>query len=208
MSSKFDRYCLTVTPPPSGCQRCRNFVPNYWDETHCSHKEHFGKIEHEFVARGLQRLGSGGSRAGYLSKNKLWVYKVPHNRYGYEDNIYEYRSWRDRALLRARVQTWVTSTQSYIERPESIGHRIARCRLHPSGVLVMENMRNARGWGHGKDGRIKMDPSLDREPGVDEALDHIDGGQGGLNRNGVYQLYDYTHNTEIDDPALSDMMAL
>ncbi len=187
----------SMVPKPQGCAGCLKVVPGSLDEysyaVSCSHKDHFDAIAKSFLARGLHEVESGSFRRCFHSKNGQWVYKVPGNSIGYVDNYFEACAWKERANLR----------RSYMAG-QSIGHRIARCRLHPSGVLVMERVSRP---GRHFDGAVRLDSTLRGDPAW-PAIEGIDSCQGGLDRQGIFRLYDYTHWVHIVDPIPASMMAL
>lgn len=116
------------------------------------------RIMTQFHDRGLTYLGSGSNRAVYVSPSGRYVYKVPINAWGVDANIREHQLFRHKTL----------------NHPTITPDRAARCRLAPSGVLVMELVRT--------DHRFKSPPSW--------AM-NVDGGQVGLNREDKWVAYDY-----------------
>jgi len=209
----FDRMSIHRNiPRPAGCKECDTFLPDYWEGVECcQHRKYFESLYEEMRRRGLQYLGYGASRQTFKSLNGQWVFKVPRNRNGYGDNHFEYRAWKDREHLMGYdvKRVGVPGAIVYQRTPVHIGHRVTRCRLAPSGILVMERIEGAGEYGKGTEGMLKMEPTMAQlEPLVVGAMGNIDGVQGGMGRSGRFQLYDFTHNTEIDDPLLSGIMAL
>lgn len=183
-------------PQPRGCMACYTREDtSYWRR--CQHTEHLIAIREEFTRRGYRWMGSGGSRETFTpSKASPYVYKVPLNQDGFYDNYYETLASMERDRLYATGP-----------RDCKVGHRVARCSLHASGVLVMEKLSDARTWGyrHIHDA-IKEDPTLENDE-AEACLWNMDGGQGGFDRNGKFKLYDFTHGTRIDN-TVSNMEAL
>lgn len=112
-------------------------------------------------------LNDGCSRIVYLSKSGRFVYKVPRSKRGLEDNDFEAQAWKHRDEAKTKCGNLV-------------GDFLARCRMAPSGVLVMEY----------------LDEDFAKMPkrGSPERpwfLNSIDDDQGGMSRDGRYLLFDY-----------------
>ncbi len=180
---------LHPVPPPLGCAECKIDRAGRWSWP-CGHSKHFRDIRWELERRGNRFLGAGSYRATYESKNKRWVYKVPLEASGYQDNYFESLAWKERKNLYSG-SVW-------------IGERVARCRMLPNGVLVMERMKHAGSHGYES---WQADQTL-QGTAMNEALGQIDGCQGGIARDGSFRLYDYTHWIHIKDPVTPGMWAL
>jgi hypothetical protein len=117
-------------------------------------------LHKKFRDRDFHYLACGSGRAVYVSPSGRFVYKVPLNTFGYDANLREHQIFRHKDL----------------KHPVLTPERAARCRLAPSGVLVMEMVRT--GW---------------REPPkpLPAWRWEIDQGQIGLNRAGNWVAYDY-----------------
>jgi hypothetical protein len=187
---------------PPGCPDCKRYSPGA--RYGCDHYNYWQMLKAALDAKGLKRIGSGGFRATWLSKDGKWVYKVPYCSSGYDDNIIEYRSWQDRAYLMG--VRWQAEGEEWKRVHTPIGHRICRCKLAPSGILVMEYVRGS--GRHDEFEIVQDDRSMEDEREVMHALMNMDDAQGGVCRDGRFRVYDYSGQTEILDPGLSNMMAL
>lgn len=189
---------LEYVPTPLGCTACfTREDTSYWRR--CQHTEHLNRVREEFHRRNYRWLGVGAFRETFTpSKASPYVYKVPLNQDGFYDNYYEALASMERDRL--------YSTYNY-RGIQKIGHRVARCSLHASGVLVMEKLRDPATYGNGLiDRAVTNDPSLDNDLAANCLWD-MDGGQGGFDRNGKFKLYDFTHGTKIDN-TVSNIEAL
>jgi hypothetical protein len=128
------------------------------------------QIRDDFENRKLRFIGMGGRRATYLSPSGKFVYKVPINLMGVRDNKREHELYR----TKEEATYW----------PHE---RLARCRLAPSGVLVMEvvspTTRNNQGCNYVNKTEDRPDDWISKR--------WVDGQQYGKNRAGNWVAYDY-----------------
>lgn len=120
----------------------------------------YQQIQRQFIDRGLTLVGHGSGRTVYLSQSGRFVYKVPVGNHGLIANQREHEIYR---------------------HPEKAPHflpreRVARCRLAPSGVLVMELVRT-RPWNDFL--------------AIPEWAAYVDNYQVGTNRENRIVAYDY-----------------
>lgn len=119
--------------------------------------------------RDWKLLGAGCFRQTYLSPSGKFVYKVPVDQFGFLSNRREHDLYRDPSR----------DTASGLGRD-----KLARCRLSPSGVLVMELVKPSVAC-HKRYGS----PSIEEEPPV--WSDAIDSAQVGKARDGEWKVFDY-----------------
>jgi hypothetical protein len=118
---------------------------------------------------GLKRLGRGCFRQTYLSPSGKFVYKVPIDQYGLRCNRREHELFRKRGR----------GTASGVGRD-----KLARCRLAPSGVLVMELVTPSIYCF-----KRQQSPTIEEDP---PRWSHgIDTGQVGKARDGQWKAFDY-----------------
>jgi hypothetical protein len=123
----------------------------------------FQQIQRQFIDRGLTHIGQGSGRAVYLSPSGMFVYKVPLHEFGLQANKREHQIYRHPEI-----------NHGYLSKD-----RVARCRLAPSGVLVMELVRTVDSRG----ARLASN--------LPEWAYHVDSFQVGTNRAGQAVAYDY-----------------
>lgn len=151
------------------CNSCkfRNFKPEghpqgctCWDCLNNFDSRRFHRIQKDIIEAGFTYLHQGAGRAVYLSRSGQFVYKVPLNAWGLEANLREHQIYR------------------HPERDRPIEHsRVARCRLAPSGVLVME--------------LVRIGTRKERAEHLPMWATEIDSEQVGWNRAGHPVAYDY-----------------
>lgn len=158
-------------------------------------------LHKEMITRGLHLLGSGCSRAAFKSPSGKFVYKVPINSMGITVNLFESRMYR--------AQKDDKIVPMGCERYDNLRDRIAPCRLHRSGILVMELVKAGYHWiSHFADYTSRtVLPGLPDETLTFEdidALSCIDGAQGGVARDGKFKLYDYGAGTLVNGKDWND----
>ena len=121
------------------------------------------QIRQQFVDRGLVTIGQGSGRRVFLSPSGRFVFKVPLQEWGLRANQREHQIYR-----------YPKMGPDYLNRK-----RCARCRLAPSGVLVMELVRTGNAVG----ARLAEDLP-------DWAL-RVESYQVGTNRAGDQVAYDF-----------------
>ena len=119
--------------------------------------------------KGWKLLGIGVFRHTYLSPSGKFVYKIPFDQYGFSCNRTEHQLYRDRHR----------APYSGLGRD-----KLARCRLAPSGVLVMELVKP-----HIMNIKRHSSPGTEQEP--PEWSHKIDTAQVGLARDGQWKVYDF-----------------
>lgn len=133
--------------------------------THLEYMDHgaheFAQMKQALMERGLRYLGSGCGRDVFMSKSGRYVYKIPRSYSGICQNQSEADMFRRKKLS---------------ARPHLTPEHFARCRLAPSGILVMEAVKPY------SDVWSKL-PNW--------AKDTCDGPQCGTNRAGEMVMYDY-----------------
>ncbi len=126
-------------------------------------EERFVKIAKGLFDSGLRAVGYGGMRVTFMSRNGRHVYKVPKNAAGLESNESEAKRSRE---------GWPQLRKLF----EDFGpEKLARCRMAPSGVLVVE--------------KVDVHGFVDRRQ--NKWVSAIDANQVGVGRGGMPVAYDY-----------------
>lgn len=191
-------------PVPSGCMQCftrENITCPSCGSTgsgcghssrnrSCQHEKHFVAMKTWLKDHGFSHVGAGSFRSTWeRSVGSKFVVKVPHGHDGYCDNYFEALAWMEqpKVLARSSISPNVLG---------AIGHRIARCSMHPSGLLVMEKLKDANNWSWDKLECMRRDESLNADRAA-QFIWGMDGGQGGFDPTGRFKLFDFTHRAEI-----------
>lgn len=155
------------------CEVCQMFGEPGMDEEYSRNyrekQDRCNRLIEVAVQRGWKMLGTGMYRNTYISPSGKYVYKVPHNPDGIGCNE------REHALFRIKEKKGYAG----LER-----HQYARCRLAPSGILVMELVKP-----YFMSDKANGSPTTDQPP--PDWAEMIDTGQVGLNREGNWVAYDY-----------------
>ena len=130
----------------------REDFPGSADQHERSHE-----LQRILVNRGLTYLGMGTNRVTYLSQSGKYVYKVPLNGWGWQANRREAELW-----------------SKHVKGGSFFHGKLARCKLAPSGILVMELVKT----------RV-------HEEDLPEWATYIDCAQVGYNHQGQLVAYDY-----------------
>ena len=157
------------------CSICRSQLPkdDGSSENYKQLDEHAKALRALAEQRGWKKIGSGAYRDTFLSPSGRFVYKVPHAGFA----IYSNR--REHELFRGLHNT--DGGYNKLDR-----RRFARCRLAPSGILVMELVRPPREHRH-VNGHAQR--TTKRRP--PRWADVLDKAQVGLNREQRWVAYDY-----------------
>lgn len=130
--------------------------------------------------KGFTHLGNGRHRATFLSPNKKFVIKFPHNKYGLEANKKEASLWK-----------------KYLGKPDEKGVCYLPCRLIMDTVILMEAVTESYGGTVGCDTARESGAVTGKDlyvkdgEGLPAWYIHVDCCQIGLRRNGKIGVYDY-----------------
>lgn len=117
----------------------------------------------------FERIENGSYRTAYLSPSKRFVYKVPLRYTGLICNYFEHDQYRNGTVCKDHVGV-----------PRDA---LARCRISPAGILVMEFVAGAVYGNYEKVEGTDVD--------VPDWAWRIEGAQVGINRRGKIVAFDY-----------------